>query len=367
MRILVLFLDMVRGNLLKNSELYEYLQNFKGTLYSNVFSPAPDTGRGIGVFLSGKSPYENGCDNRVKYPKFFLKDKTIFDYFEGYKKTFFLHQHNIIPEKKDYEMFFDISLTKFCENLKLEDNHLLFLDIPTYHSVLDNFGYSKKGYQKANKELVKDLETFFQYFPKDEFDEIFIFSDHGFKFSYEMLYQKLFNKKFLLLNEDRTNILFFHHKKGDNEFIINQNLGSLTDMFYLIKSSLNNKNYIINRDYIVIEDHYTFLQQYTNLEIYSVVMKEKIYIRIYKKGYLLDRKTRNIIETINKNFDEILINESFHFREMYQIEQAKQTSNSNNLCVRNSKRCKARSKFLKNIDLLQDVIINWRLYFGNIL
>ena len=367
MRIAILFLDMVRGNLLENSELYKYLQNLKGIFYSNTFSPAPDTGRGLGVFLSGKSPFLNGCDNRVKYPKFFLKDKTIFDYFEGYKKTFFLHQHHIIPEKEDYEMFFDISLTKFCENLKLEDNHLLFLDIPTFHSVLDNFGYTKKGFQKANEELIKDLEIFFKFFNKDEFDEIFIFSDHGFKFSYEMLYQKLFNKKYLLLNEDRTNILFFHHKKGDNKFIINNNLGSLEDMFYLIKSSLSNKKYIVKRDYVVIEDHYTFLQQYTNLEIYSIVMNKEIYIRIYKKGYLLNRKTKNIIEKINKKFDEILIKESFYFREMYQIEQAKKSSNSNNLCVRNAKKCKRRNKILKNLDLLLDILKNWRLYFENIL
>jgi len=69
------------------------LKELGGTYFKNCFSPGPDTPRGIATFTSGKIPYLNGCDTRVKWPRYFLDGnlKTIYDFFieNNYKMTFF--------------------------------------------------------------------------------------------------------------------------------------------------------------------------------------------------------------------------------------------------------------------------------------
>ena len=148
MKILILFLDMVRNNLVnENSEIYKILENLKGTWYHNTFSSYPDTGRAIGAFLSGEKAYINGCDNRVKYPRFFLKSKSLFDFYKnnGYKIDIFAHQHHIIPYNFLDNTQFDIPLEKFLSSIKLNSKHLIFMDIPTYHSIIDNYGKKSKS------------------------------------------------------------------------------------------------------------------------------------------------------------------------------------------------------------------------------
>lgn len=342
---------MVRNNLITpDTKIYKFLNDLKGTWYKNSFSSYPDTGRAIGAFLTGQKAFINGCDNRVKYPRFFLKEKTLFDVFEekGYKIDIFAHQHHIIPNKFIPKSKFDSSLNDFLNSIEIEDNHLIFMDIQTFHSILDNCGYTTKGFKKANKELVLDLNIVFQHLNVGLFDDIYIFSDHGFKFTYQMIYQKILKKKYLLLNEDRTNILFFHHKNGDDKLKFNNSLLSIKDLFYFITNKKLN-----NREFVVIEDHLNFSQAYIPIEIWGVVTLNEIYIRMYNKAILLNRNSKNEKQCIIQKYDKILLKESITFRENYQIEQAKNTSNSKNLCARSAKKYECNKS---NLDVFIDLI-----------
>ena len=96
----MLFVDMLRPNRfgiynkdLEFNEIDKIISRLGGTLYTNCFSPGPDTPRSMACFYSGLYPHLNGCDTRVKYPGKFLKNdvSTIFDIFlkENYETHFF--------------------------------------------------------------------------------------------------------------------------------------------------------------------------------------------------------------------------------------------------------------------------------------
>src|SRR3989338_5821760 len=78
MKILIIFVDMLRPDMLQvlnsavaKGPLDEELEKIGGTLYRNCFTQAPDTARSLACVWSGKYPYKNGCDKRIKNPKFY--------------------------------------------------------------------------------------------------------------------------------------------------------------------------------------------------------------------------------------------------------------------------------------------------------
>ena len=91
MKILTLFVDMIRPNRLSifnnqikvDTPLDISFKNLGGTIFNNCYTPGPDTPRGMSTFFTGVDPYENGCNTRLKWPQFFLKEnqQTIFDIF----------------------------------------------------------------------------------------------------------------------------------------------------------------------------------------------------------------------------------------------------------------------------------------------
>ena len=72
-----------KANRNAGAQIDEWLKAFGGEIYTNCFSPGPDTARAIATFTTGLPPRLNGCDIRLKWPRFFLKKKleTVFDLF----------------------------------------------------------------------------------------------------------------------------------------------------------------------------------------------------------------------------------------------------------------------------------------------
>jgi hypothetical protein len=93
MEILLFFIDMIRVDRLgiyntsKTTTLIdEFLENLGGSVYLNCYTPAPpapDTPRSLACMQTGLYLYFNGCDTRIKWPSFYIKDeiKTIFDFY----------------------------------------------------------------------------------------------------------------------------------------------------------------------------------------------------------------------------------------------------------------------------------------------
>ena len=65
-------LSLYNDNMEKTS-LDLFFENLGGTILTNCYTPAPDTPRSIACLQSGLLPYLNGCDSRVKWPRYFMK------------------------------------------------------------------------------------------------------------------------------------------------------------------------------------------------------------------------------------------------------------------------------------------------------
>lgn len=332
MKVLTIFIDMIRANRLStfNSEialdtpLDTVFKELGGTVYNNCFTEGPDTPRGMSSYFTGVSSFSNGCNTRLKWPKFFLDNSidTVFDVFDSmnYKLDLFSstseRETGLFPSKIDQRNIHNKSnnLREFLNDVKLEDDHFLFISIPDYHWAFDDFGYTKIG-EKKSYEVTKSVwDIIFEYFDKDDFDHIFVFSDHGFKFDAERKKQQ--NK--MMLNDDRTNSIMLHREKHVNTLGVNNKLCSLSDLFPTYKDilgldidrgiSLLSDN---EKEYIVIEDHINFAPSLNqNIELWSVVTSKSIYIRDLDEGVLFDRKSRNTQNVIIPEYDDILLRES---------------------------------------------------------
>ena len=335
MKVLMIFLDMIRPNRLStfnknikiDTPLDISLQNIGGTFYSNCFTTAPDTPRGMASFATGQVPNLNGCNTRVKWPRYFLnkEQKTIYDLFleQNYKISMFSNpnerQTGLFPEHVSLMDIHnhDYDLNKYLSNIKLENDHLVFVSLPDFHWSFGDNGYSTYGEKIAYKDISQSFEMIFDNFDKDEFDHIFIFSDHGFKFRSELFY----SPKYMLLNDDRTKILLIHREKGrSTNFNINDKLCAITDIYPTVDYILNGKKTetsLLNdseRGYVLIEDHLEFAPAVNqNIGIWALVTNELIYVRTLKDGHILYRGG-DANEEINPNYDEILKKEtSFGF------------------------------------------------------
>jgi hypothetical protein len=318
-------LSILNNKIIKPSPIDIVLQKMGGTLYNNCFSPGPDTPRSMASFHTGKIPNVNGCNSRLKWPRYYLKNdlKTIYDLFieKNYEMNFFSNPNErdtgIFPEKISNMNIHntDYNLNKYLSDIKLKDNHLIFIGLPDYHWALDDNGYTHYGEKIAQKEVSRSLNIIFENLNKDDFDHIFFFSDHGFKFVYE--YQTQPN--FMLINEDRSQILLMHKSKNSqNALQVDDTLLSITDIYSAVSNILNSQevNQLqlfndYNRKYVIIEDHCNFDSTVNqNIDIWGLVMKDKIYVRDLKKGYLINRTDNTYEELIIQRYDEILKNET---------------------------------------------------------
>ncbi len=300
----------------------EVINDLGGTLFTNCFTPGPDTPRSMACFYTGLLPMENGCDARLKWPSKFIHEGTpsIFDPFikNNYQMNFFSNpnerQGGLFPpgiedigvHNQDYD------LKKYLSEVKLKDNHLIFLSIPDFHWALQDWGYTRKAERIAINETRKSLDIVFDNLEKDDFDHMFIFSDHGFKFNAELRAENNFE----FVDRDRTNIFMFSRRKGDHEISYNDKLCSIQDLTHTVSdlfglednfSLLNNSE----RDYVVIEDHQSISAPKVNqdVDIWAVVTRDEMYVRTLEYGVLV--KNNGAIDTaVNLKYDDILKRES---------------------------------------------------------
>jgi len=332
MKVLTLFIDMIRPNRLSifndkikvDTQLDISFKNLGGTVFNNCYTPGPDSPRGISTFLTGLDPYENGCNTRLKWPQFFLKEnqKTVFDIFleKNYKiSSFSSPQERANGLFPDHIASLDIhnknnDLEDYLSKLELEEDHFLFISIPDFHLAFDDFGYNEKGEKDAYSICQSIYDIVFSKFDKNDFDHIFIFSDHGFKFSLERKLEPLEH----LINEDRSNVILIHREKYQDALTNNTKLCSLADFFDTYQDILGiksktNKSFLSNyeREYVIIDDHLNFEPMINqNIEIWGVVNKKEFYVRTLNKAFLFKKDTHLKVKGIVDYYEDILLRES---------------------------------------------------------
>jgi len=327
---MLLFVDMLRPNrfslyndALNDNLLDVFIRDLGGTVYKNCFSPAPDTPRSMASCYTGLYPYQNGCTSRVKWPSKFLNPdlNTVFDNFADnqHKITCFSNPNErtagLFPKKiDDYaEHNEDFDLKGYLDNVELESDHLVFISIPDYHWALEDWRYTTKGEERAISETTLSLETIFDSLNKDDFDHVFIFSDHGFKF----LAERRNESKYEFINRDRTNIFLLHRAKGQNNISYNEKLTSIQDVKATVDSlfdrdslySLFSEN---EREYLVIEDHFSTMAPTVNqnIDMWGIVKKNELYVRTLDSAVTLNWDNTIVSKDIRKDLDKILVDNS---------------------------------------------------------
>jgi len=84
MKVLLVFIDMMRTDLLsvynqnvKDKTSFDLLlEKIGGCIYTNCYTPAPDTPRSLACLQTGLHPYFNGCNTRIKWPKYYVKEEV---------------------------------------------------------------------------------------------------------------------------------------------------------------------------------------------------------------------------------------------------------------------------------------------------
>ena len=281
MKILLLFFDMVRINL---SNVYNNknpstrfdaaISEIGGTLYTNCYTPSPDTPRSLACLWSSTYPKFNKCDNRLKYPQFYLEtneDLLSVLRASGYSFNIFLkpHERNLGEMPLSVAYFGNYSteeesLSDYLNRLELKDNSLTFIGLDDFHEVISDCFARRKYIITAFNLVGEAINLINQKLEIDSFDLTIIFSDHGFKAMEENLDSDL-----KMLGESRTQLLMFSHLKGQKGITYNDKLSSIMDIYpsvlqkcgLSIPNIIHGKNLFDNEDvyeWLLIEDHKNF-------------------------------------------------------------------------------------------------------------
>lgn len=256
-----------------DSQIMKTCRKIGGTLFEACYTPAPDTYRSMGALWSSCYPAENGCDNRCKRPFEWLKkpEETFLEYLLS--SGYIFNSYVGAWEGKNVGLFpnvytkypFNFSTGKFIKEYTKEiflgNDSFTFLNLEDLHFILDDKSYTLKAYKEGEKKICDLIDSFFEIFPVEQFDEIIFFSDHGFRFWNE--------KGGYSLDKRRTNIFLFWHEKNDASLKIDRKLRSIMDIYptllnkcgiYYSKSNIRGKD-LFGEEYhneLLLEDHTSF-------------------------------------------------------------------------------------------------------------
>ena len=256
MKILILFCDMLRANRLQiinkdisNATIFDkWVKDFGGCTYTNCYTPSPDTPRSLACFYTGLYPKLNGCKLRIEWPRYYQNQEnpTIFELLKNSNFRIFTNFTNYeldtgILSKKDLDIvsnfnsFLDIYNSEVINNS--EKNSCFFLTLNDYHQCVTDYSSLKRADKKGHEQLINAFSMFFEKYNKDMFDYIFIFSDHGCVLSDDDLSH---NKKYNLLNDNRSKIFLHMRKKGEESAYLDSSLRTIMDIYPSISEILTN-------------------------------------------------------------------------------------------------------------------------------
>ena len=287
---------------IEKTSLDLFFENLGGTILTNCYTPSPDTPRSMACLQSGLLPYLNGCDSRVKWPRYFMKSniETIFDIAVGlgYKVNLCATQSDIetglFKFKKNENISIYTNIAEFTNAVDLSENTLSFIAIDDYHSAIDDYGGTSLGIKQGQKAILYSLNNFLTPDVVNKCEYCFFFSDHGHALQSEIANQK---NKLDLLNDGRTKLFMFYHNTNDKKIIKDSRLASILDLYAsvidLIGSGDLRQGFSFfrnkQRDLLHIEDHADFRVSPEQIVSQWRVISETIDVRT------------NVLETLNKS------------------------------------------------------------------
>lgn len=334
-------LSTFNKNITKPGEIDLLFRKIGGTAFVNCYTPAPDSPRSIAALQTGLYPKNNGCNSRIKWPYYYLNEE-ISNFYEllganNYKINLYLtdvnQQVGILPKKLHPNVNIYNSINDIIHEINTDchtkDNSFHSLVLDDYHWSISDNGANSLGDYYGQKHLANTINNLFEGVNIDNFDYIFIYSDHGFQLTSEQNISKLF-----LTNDNRSKITMFMRKKGDNKIILNQKLSSNLDIYSTLEDILESKkkvktdgiSLLKNRDHdnIVIEDHNKFNVNLNQVvENWAVRTKDYFYFKNLYKDALFKVNSPNDYQLVVspniqliQNFQDAIANKSSSYKEI---------------------------------------------------
>lgn len=293
MKILMIFCDMLAAEYMNlcnkdvpQNKVDTIIKQYGGTVFTNCYTPSPDTPRSSACMWSGLYPRRNGCDNRLKYPRYFLKDE-VNDLWKvlkklGIKTNIYVDNSNNIGGLIKFagdENIRSGSVYEFCEAVEKDNDMLNFIYLPDLHKILAETDYSKEGFVEGCSfigELINNIVGIFS--TPDFFDYIIIFSDHGFRFSDDV------DKHDHIIDHDRIHTFMYLRKKNDSFIVYDDQLRSVLDIFPTMCEILSVEYKDLDgcsllgkegHEHILVEDHDKFSVEFgLAIEHWAVIDKK---------------------------------------------------------------------------------------------
>lgn len=235
------------NNLSEKRPLDDVFNRLGGILLTNCFTPGPDTPRSIACMQTGLLPFFNGCNTRIKWPRYFIKDEisTIFDHAvdKGMDVNLCVEDHYYTTGFFRYKSNSNINkystISDFIKNANFSANSLSFIGTPDYHYAMDDYGYSEKGVEEGHRVIGQLFEEYLTDDFINSFDYTFIFSDHGHSLASELPIENSID----LLKNGRTNILMYYKDREATSLIEDNRLASITDLYATIEDLIGDKDF----------------------------------------------------------------------------------------------------------------------------
>ncbi len=198
MRILIVFIDMLRPDLCRTFEpsakagpMDGFFSKLGGTVFRRAFTPAPVTSRSLACFWSGRYPAQTGCTKISRWPQDFMADDlpTLFSTFDraGFSLHAFLNRNEkafgLLPgtwqQKVQLNDGYDLEM--FLRSVPKRDRQVIFVSLIDVHWFMTDHGYTLENFVASQALPARALARAGEAHPLEEFDEIVAFSDHGFQ------------------------------------------------------------------------------------------------------------------------------------------------------------------------------------------
>lgn len=316
MKILIVFIDMVRVDYLhsynRNTSLClidKRLERLGGSLFTRCYSPGPDTPRSMACMQSGLYPFFNGCDTRIKWPKFFMKEdvSTIWDHAanKGWKVNLCCNKNETLTGFFKYQESSQIrlfnSLDEFMGGGEFGDNSLSFIGIPDMHTAISDYNATEYAIRKGDEIVDLYFERFITDDYTAQFDYVFVFSDHGCQMVDE---SKRMKSSLELLDDGRNKLLMFIHQRGDVGLSEDNRLSSILDLYATLERLIGCTDFrhgfsLLDKPLRVI----THVEDHKDFNVYPEIMIKQW--RVISDDYDIRTDVKNTI--INRGSDKDVI------------------------------------------------------------
>lgn len=318
MKILVVFIDMVRVDHLhtynpkaKTSLIDKLLERLGGTVFTRCYSPGPDTPRSLACMQTGLYPHFNGCDTRIKWPKFFVKDEitTIWDHavIEGWKVNLCCNKNEsqigFFKYKESSHIRHFYTPEEYMKGSDFSDHSISFFGIPDMHTAITDYNATDYAFQKGDEIVNMYFEKFITDEYLSQFDYVVVFSDHGCQMVSESRQMK---STLELLDDGRNQLLMMVHKKGEKGITKDERLASITDLFATLEGLIGCSDF--RQGYSLLDKpcrSITHVEDHQDFKVYPEIMIKQwrvisnaFDIRTDVKSTIIDKGTEQDLENV---------------------------------------------------------------------